>query len=121
VSVELPLSGPSGIGASSALAEDGAAGILTIPFGESGTLALVSTSAVLNGNAEGLARTTQLRPDGITQCWEWEAAIGQTFRLDRVVAIATSRDGDPVALAQQHLDQALIAGVDNLVAQHIQA
>jgi trehalose/maltose hydrolase-like predicted phosphorylase len=121
VSVELPLSRPSVIGGSLALAEDGAASMLTFPFGESSTLALASTSAVLNGSAQGLARTAQLRPEGINQRWEWDAAVGQTVRLDRVVAIATSRDADPVALAQQHLDQALIAGVDKLVAQHIQA
>ena len=121
VSVELLLSKASVISGSSALANDGAAGILTVPFGESGTLALAVASAALNGSAEGLAHTAEVRPDGISERWEWEAAIGQTVRLDRVVAIATSRDGDPAALARQHLDQALTAGVDQLVARHVQA
>jgi kojibiose phosphorylase len=54
--------------------------------------------------------------------WEAEVRMGQTYRLERVVAVYTSRDTDrPAEAAAEHLREALADGVDAIIAAHIKA
>jgi trehalose/maltose hydrolase-like predicted phosphorylase len=57
-----------------------------------------------------------------TERWVWEAELGQTYRLDRLVAISTSRDAPaPTASATCYLAERASEGVDTIIAGHVRA
>lgn len=54
--------------------------------------------------------------------WEWEAMIGKTYRVDKLVTAYTSRNGaDPERLAVERLAAMLDRGSDELLAEHERA
>lgn len=49
----------------------------------------------------------------------WDAELGSTYRLDKLVTVATSReDGDPVARSRGHLERVRAAGLDAALEAH---
>ena len=55
----------------------------------------------------------------VGQRWTWEAELGSRYRLDKLVAVATSRDGgDPVARSRAHLDSIRAGGLDTALEAH---
>ena len=54
--------------------------------------------------------------------WEWEAEIGQSYRVDKLMAVYTSRDvSEPARSAAEHLRELTAKGVEELLAAHEQA
>lgn len=63
-----------------------------------------------------------VRDGGALTFWEMEADMGRSWRLDRFVAVSTTRDaGDPVEEAERRLDAARAEGSETLVARHVAA
>jgi kojibiose phosphorylase len=56
------------------------------------------------------------------QTWSWEAALGETIRLDRVFSVFTSRDvTDPARVARDHLTSTCTLGFRSAIAAHLDA
>jgi trehalose/maltose hydrolase-like predicted phosphorylase len=60
--------------------------------------------------------------DETVERWEIDAEVGLTYRLERVVAVHTSRDADdPVAAARAHVTRAAEDGAEAILARHAEA
>lgn len=71
-----------------------------------------------NGGSAGEERSS----DHTEERWSWDVSPGETVRLDRVVAVYTSRDAeDPTNAARFHLAEILDRGVSALVRAHVDA
>jgi trehalose/maltose hydrolase-like predicted phosphorylase len=58
----------------------------------------------------------------VAQRWTWDAQLGRTYRLDRIVAFATARDGpDSIAQSRARLERPAAAGLDAALHAHEQA
>ena len=73
-----------------------------------------------------MAELSRLQKDGVSeQRYVPRTVPGQTFRLDKIVAVATSRDGDVIDGAEKaaggFIREADRAGFDQLLAEHEQA
>ena len=54
--------------------------------------------------------------------WEWDAEIGVTYRVDKLVSVYTSRDGaNPSDLVEAHLPTLVARGADRLIEEHAAA
>lgn len=78
-----------------------------------------------NGAAVAIASASALRtPHGLAvgeEAWVWDAGVGETARLDRVVAVYTSRaSADPAAAAARHV-AAVGPAVETAVRAHAEA
>ncbi len=65
-------------------------------------------------------------PSGLVERWAWDAGIGETALLCRLVAVHTSRDprgdpGPPASAAIRHLQRAQREGPDRIVPSHTEA
>jgi kojibiose phosphorylase len=82
-----------------------------------------ATASICSGLGE-TARAAQA-PAGGPQTgkrWEWMAACGQTYRLDKLVTVATSRDApDPSEVACMRLEDVVRDGPDAILSAHKQA
>lgn len=89
--------------------------IVTRSFGDGVTVALATASRF--GETRGLAPASL--PEPLAQL---ELERGKSYRLDRVVAVCTSRDeAQPPAAARAHADRAIGAGLPALLSAHREA
>jgi len=90
--------------------------------GSATRMALGSLSE-LRGAKDSSAKPHMLNDtNGLVQRWHWEAAIGRTYRLDRLVSLYTSRDvPQPATAAAAHLGEAWRKGIAAVVADHVRA
>jgi len=69
-----------------------------------------------------LAQEVDSVPEGAVERWAVDLDVGATYRLDRIVAVYTSREArDPVAAAREHATRVAAAGADAAVAAHVGA
>ena len=60
--------------------------------------------------------------NGREEHWSWEAGLGETVRLERMVAVFTSRDiASPQTAARNHLTAVRAAGFATTVVAHVDA
>jgi kojibiose phosphorylase len=64
----------------------------------------------------------EIGPDGRDERWSWEATLGETIRLDRILAVFTSRDlANPAKAAREHLASIDAYGFRTAAAAHVDA
>jgi kojibiose phosphorylase len=82
----------------------------------------MATGSLAQPNSEA-TKSRQERPtDHVVERWSWEVGLGETIRLDRVVAVYTSRDiADPAGTAQGHVAMIQKRGVPALARDHVDA
>jgi kojibiose phosphorylase len=83
----------------------------------------LAASGVLHTDEDLVADHVVIREDSfVGERWQWEAEMGTAYRFDKLVAAASSRDGDnPAALATARLDAYVKRGVDDLFQAHVRA
>jgi trehalose/maltose hydrolase-like predicted phosphorylase len=86
------------------------------------TRVAMATGSVWQPKSEA-TKTRQGRPtDHVDERWSWEAGLGETVYLDRVVAVYTSRDvADPPDTTRAHVAIILERGVSALARAHVDA
>ena len=86
------------------------------------TSVAMATGSVAQPKSEA-TKSRQERPtDHVDERWSWEAGLGETVRLDRVVAVYTSRDvADPADTARAHVAMIQERGVSALARDHVDA
>lgn len=86
------------------------------------TSVAMATGSVAQPKPEA-TKSRQERPaDHVVERWSWEASLGETIRLDRVVAVYTSRDvADPADTARGHVAMIQERGVTALAWDHVDA
>jgi len=95
--------------------------VLRVPDRDT-TIAVSAASTVRDRAGDEIERTVQTGPGRVVESWGWEAEVGSTYRLDRLVSIHTSRDTErPAEAAATHLDGLLHGGVDRVVDAHVRA
>lgn len=86
------------------------------------TVAVALASAVRREGGGVIMRAAEDDAGRRVEGWEWEEEIGQVSRLDRLVAVHTSRDTEqPAAAAAAHLQRMLHDGVDAIRDAHVRA
>ena len=82
----------------------------------------MATGSVVQPKSEA-TKSRQRRPtDHVDERWSWEAGLGETVCLDRVVAVYTSRDvADPADTARAHSAMIQERGVPALARDHVDA
>jgi len=88
-----------------------------------GTEVAFASAACLHVPAGGcVEREVVTGGEELVERWAGEVDLGIGRRLDRLVAVYTSRDrDDPAAAAQRCLDAVLARGVDAAIAEHVAA
>jgi kojibiose phosphorylase len=85
-------------------------------------VALSAWSRLATGARELVQPALERRAARVVESWDWEAEIGRTYRLDRLVSVHTSRDAErPSEAASRHLDGLVREGVDAVVEAHTRA
>ena len=85
-------------------------------------LALSATSIVSSAGPDLRGPTIVQEPGLSAERWEWEAEIGETYRVEKLVSLFTSRDGDnPEWLADRHLASLRERGLVELYGEHARA
>jgi trehalose/maltose hydrolase-like predicted phosphorylase len=70
----------------------------------------IASATELRGSAESITSIPEVNCRSSEQRWVWQASLGQTVRLDRVVCVFTSRDvASPAKAAGGHLATIRIA------------
>lgn len=87
------------------------------------TIAMAAAGWLETETGERIAPRPSEGGSPLAACWEWAAAIGGSARLDRLVAVYTSREVErPAETAAQHLARVLgDGGADRVVADHVRA
>jgi len=68
------------------------------------------------------SRVILRQEEAIGERWEWDAKIGLTYRLDKLVSVYTSRDVPaPVQAAVEHLTHMVPKGAAGLLREHARA
>ncbi|MHB9092379.1 MAG: glycosyl hydrolase family 65 protein, partial [Chloroflexota bacterium] len=68
------------------------------------------------------AHSVDVRENIVCERWQWEGRLGTTYRFEKLVAAATSRDGpEPERLARAELARFTERGVDDLFSAHARA
>ena len=82
----------------------------------------MATGSSMQPDSEA-TKSRQVHPTGhVGERWSWEAGIGETIRLDRVIAVYTSRDvAQPADAARDHVAVIQKKGVDALARDHVDA
>lgn len=89
-------------------------------------ITLAAASRLRSDEGKIIERKVETTEGMVAARWDWEAEIGKTYRLDRLVAVYTSRDAEqPTEMATKHIEQ-LVArgvrrGVRSVIEAHIQA
>ena len=86
------------------------------------TTIAIATGSAMQPESDG-TKSRQERPTGhVGERWSWEAGVGETIRLDRVIAVYTSRDLEfPAEAARDHVAVIQKRGVQALVRDHVDA
>ena len=85
-------------------------------------IALVLVSHLRIEDGALIERVHEAQEGQLMERWEWDAEIGRTYRLDRLVDIHTSRDTPtPATVAATHLAERASEGVEKIVADHVRA
>jgi trehalose/maltose hydrolase-like predicted phosphorylase/hydroxymethylpyrimidine pyrophosphatase-like HAD family hydrolase len=102
--------------------------LVTVPDGgDELTLKAVGSGVVVSeavsGSPEEIPDVTSVSITGIPtragKTWSWDATEGNTYRLDKVVSVATSREeAEPAILARARLHAAAGRGVSKLLTGH---
>lgn len=89
----------------------------------SGVQLAFAMASTLQPTLRGPAEPTTTRDEAsITQRWEWPAELGQEYRVEKLVAVYTSRDlSDPVGAATEHLTQLRAQGMAAIRHAHEEA
>jgi kojibiose phosphorylase len=82
----------------------------------------MATGSALQPKSEAAISRQERATEHVGEHWTWEAGLGETARLDRVVAAYTSRDvADPADTARTHVAIMLERGVSELARAHVDA
>lgn len=85
-------------------------------------IAMAASARLLAASGELLPAEGDAHERAALQCWSAAVREGETLRLDRIVGVSTSRDGDePLVAAREHVVAAKAIGIDTLVEQSAQA
>ena len=86
------------------------------------TSVAMATGSAVQPKSEA-TKSRQERPtDHVDERWSWEAGLGETVCLDRVVAVYTSRDvADPADTTRAHFAMIQERGVPALARDHVDA
>ena len=93
-------------------------GTVAILAGE--TSVVMATGSALQSICEAAKSRQERLTDHTGECWSWEANLGETVRLDRVIAAYTSRDvANPADAARTHVALMLKRGAPALARAHL--
>ena len=82
----------------------------------------VASASEFQGPAGSRTVSQEGGPRGGEEQWSWEASLGETARLDRIVTVFTSRDGaNPAKTASDHLAATRARGFSALAQAHVDA
>jgi trehalose/maltose hydrolase-like predicted phosphorylase len=82
----------------------------------------MATGSVPRSKSEAATMSQESPFDQLDERWSWEAGLGETIRLDRVLTVYTSREiGDPANTAQRHVTMILDRGVSAFAEAHVDA
>lgn len=97
--------------------------LLVVRTSESGTVLAFAASTILRTEDVGTVEHSLVRGEAcVGDRWEWDAGIGLTYRISKIVSVFTSRDGpDPARLALDHLSRLASRGETALLAEHSRA
>jgi trehalose/maltose hydrolase-like predicted phosphorylase len=85
-------------------------------------VALAMRTCLFAEDARSAERTAETVPGGIVERWRLEVEIGATYRLDRAVAIYTSREVErPAEKARAHLERLDCMDTTRILADHVAA
>ena len=86
------------------------------------TSVAMATGSVAQPKSETTKSRQELPTDHVQERWSWQAGLGETVCLNRVVAVYTSRDvADPADTARAHVAMILKRGVPALARDHVEA
>jgi trehalose/maltose hydrolase-like predicted phosphorylase len=86
------------------------------------TSVAMATGSVVQPKSEATKAPQEYPTDRVDERWSWEAGLGETVRLDRVVAVYTSRDvADPTVTTRTHVARIQERGVPALTKDHVDA
>lgn len=106
-------------------AEDAAPEAILFEFEAPATgtrVALATVSSLLVEGEVDVSREMLLGSDFALERWDFEAELGKSYRLDRLVSLAKSRDGaNPTERSLARLQAAVGKGVCDVVEAHCQA
>lgn len=86
------------------------------------TVAFASATELLTEEGERLAGKAEVADGRLVERWDFEAVIGRTYRLDRLVSVHSTRDTPrPAEAANGHLERLAAEGAEDVVAAHARA
>ena len=86
------------------------------------TSVAMATGSAVQPKAEATKSRQRHPTDHVDERWSWEAGLGETVCLDRVVAVYTSRDvADPADTTRAHSAMSQEQGVPALARDHVDA
>ena len=82
----------------------------------------IATGSVVQPKSEATKVRQDHPTDHVDERWSWEAGLGETVRLDRLVSVFTSRDvADPASSTRAHVAMIQKREVPALVRDHVTA
>ena len=85
-------------------------------------IAIGAASRLRADDGDVVPGTAETGEGWLVERWEWEARLGSTYRLDRLVTIHTSRDGGrPDEAAAVHVEHLVDDGGERVAAAHAQS
>jgi trehalose/maltose hydrolase-like predicted phosphorylase len=82
----------------------------------------MTAGSVVQPKSEATKLRQECSADYADERWSWDAGLGETVRLDRVVAVYTSRDvADPADTARTHVETVQKRGLPALAKGHVDA
>ena len=85
-------------------------------------IALTPGSYLQTDEGRIITPATEDQDERLVQRWSWEAEIGRSYRLNRVVVVHTTRDTTkPVEAAATHQKRVASADVEHLIEKHVAA
>jgi trehalose/maltose hydrolase-like predicted phosphorylase len=99
-----------------------APGLATVVVLGRQTSVAMATGSVVKPKSEATKSPHERPIDRVDERWSWEAGLGETVRLDRVVAVYTTRDvADPADTTRTHVAMIKERGVPALTKDHVDA
>jgi kojibiose phosphorylase len=82
----------------------------------------MATGSIAQLKSEAMKSRQERPTEHVDERWSWEAGLGETICLDRVVAVYTSRDvADPADTARAHVAMIQKRGAPALARDHVDA
>jgi kojibiose phosphorylase len=82
----------------------------------------IASASELQGPVGSRTVSQEGGPRGGEERWSWEASLGETARLDRIITVFTSRDvANPTKAASDHLATARARGFPAVAQAHVDA